>query len=407
MWPAAGCKPAVPGASIGTEWPIPGPTRRRRAQDFPAPVLPGGGGAEGAGHTAPVLIHFIRVLFVIFAVLVGTTNGRKYYPEWMVDVPPWFGAIMGFAIAVTLIASEQAFKKRFTRSLVALLIGIAGGLLLSLLILYVIRFALPLEQGLFSVIGLPVVLVVTYLVLITVLRNADRFRLVVPFVEFRAETRSHAGLVVAPELLADSRFIGLLRAGFTSERLIVHAAVIAQWSALASSAEPVEQVRARRALDGLAELRALGLPAVEVAESEIPNSASLGETLIRLARLESARLASTDRDLLQRARAHGVAVVDVGGLAGAAAITVRPGEEITVLIDKTGETPTQGTGRLDDGSLVVVTDAGAQVGKEIRCTVLRLHASANGRMVFAKYVAPPDNVLAPTPSDTAGRLPAV
>ncbi len=355
-----------------------------------------------AGHTAVVLIHFVRILFVIFAVLVGTTNGRKYYPDWMVDVPPWFGAIMGFAIAVTLIAAEQAFKKRFTRSLVAVLIGIAGGLILSLLVLYVIRFALPLEQGLFSVIGLPVVLVVTYLVLITVLRNADRFRLVVPFVEFRAETRSHAGLVVAPELLADSRFLGLLRAGFTSERLIVHAAVIAYWSAQASSTEPVEQVRGRRALEGLAELRALGLPAVEVAESEIPNSASLGETLIRLARLESARLASTDRDLLQRARAHGVAVVDVGGLAGAAAITVRPGEEITVLIDKVGETPTQGTGRLDDGSLVVVTDAGAHIGKEIRCTVLRLHASANGRMVFAKHVAPPEKTAeSDSPAATA------
>ena len=46
----------------------------------------------------------------------------------------------------------------------------------------------------------------------------------------------------------------------------------------------------------------------------------------------------------------------------------------------------QGIGFLDDGSMVVITDAAEQIGKPIRCTVLRLHTTANGRMVFAERV---------------------
>ena len=45
---------------------------------------------------------------------------------------------MGFGIAVTLLAAEQAFRRRFTRSLVGFMIGLGGGLVLSNLLLAVL-----------------------------------------------------------------------------------------------------------------------------------------------------------------------------------------------------------------------------------------------------------------------------
>ena len=46
---------------------------------------------------------------------------------------------MGFSVAITLIAAEHAFRKRFSRSLVAFMIGLAAGLLLSYLAMAVLN----------------------------------------------------------------------------------------------------------------------------------------------------------------------------------------------------------------------------------------------------------------------------
>ena len=68
--------------------------------------------------------------------------------------------------------------------MVAFLIGFGSGLLLSYVELLVLQVILD-QDVLFSHLAAPITLVTTYLVLVTVLRNADRFRVVVPFVEFR------------------------------------------------------------------------------------------------------------------------------------------------------------------------------------------------------------------------------
>ena len=87
-----------------------------------------------------MLILLIRIAFVIFATLAGHNNGSLIYDRLFDGgMPAWFGAAMGFGIAITLIAAEQAFRRKFTRSLVGFLVGLAGGLVLSFLILLVVR----------------------------------------------------------------------------------------------------------------------------------------------------------------------------------------------------------------------------------------------------------------------------
>ena len=79
-----------------------------------------------------------------------------------------------------------------------------------------------------------------------------------------------------------------------------------------------------------------------------------------------------------------VAIIDLAALAGALSPTLRQGDLITVMIEKTGEGKQQGVGHLDDGSLVVVSNAADAIGKRVDCTIIRLHATSNGRMVFAE-----------------------
>lgn len=331
-----------------------------------------------------MLIHFLRVVFVALAVIIGMTDGRRFYDAVYPAAPSWFGGIMGFAVAITLIAAEQAFRSRFTRSLVAFLIGLAGGLTLSWLVLSVLRLALQGSEGWYSNLDVPIVLVLTYLVMVTVIRNADRLRVVVPFVEFRAERRGGGPLVLAVDLLGDGRLLGLLKSGFIADRVVIHQRIVAHWEALTRSEDPAHAARARRAIESLVELRSLPGLIVEIDSTEIPSTADLPELAIRLARLETGWVASADRDTVHRCSAQGVPVVDLAALAAALSPTVRPGEQLDLLIVKPGEARGQGAGFLDDGSLVVVAGAAERIGQSVRCTVLRMHTTANGRMVFAE-----------------------
>lgn len=331
-----------------------------------------------------MLILLVRVVFTTLATLVGLTSGQHFWPSTpggSDSLPPWFGGAMGFGVAVTLIAAENAFRRHFTRSLVAFLVGLGAGLLLSFLLLSVLKLVIQ-DENTYNNLDLPLALITTYLVLVIVLRNTDHFRVVVPFVEFRAERAGAGAAVLDGQVLGDSRLGALVRAGMLPRRLLVHRKTLAACEALAASQDQPSAVRGRRALEGLAELRALPNTVLEIDDTEIPGASTVADVLVHLARLEGGRLVAGDRELLSLAQAEGIAVIDLNALASALSPVVRQGETISVLIEKAGEGKGQGVGHLDDGSLVVVTDGEALVGKRVRCTVMRLHATANGRMVF-------------------------
>ena len=105
--------------------------------------------------------------------------------------------------------------------------------------------------------------------------------------------------------------------------------------------------------------------------------------MVHLTRLEHGRLLALDKEVLNRGIAEAVTVIDLSALAGALTPTLRPGDVIAVMIEKLGEGKNQGVGHLDDGSLVVVSNAADAIGQRINGTIIRLHATSNGRMVFA------------------------
>jgi uncharacterized protein YacL len=328
-----------------------------------------------------MLILLLRLLFVLLAIMIGGTSGHYFYRGLFDEaMPPWFGGAMGFGVAITLIAAEQAFRKHFTRSLVALLVGLGAGLLLSALLLTVVHQAIQ-DEEIYHNLDLPLALVTTYLVIITVLHGADRFRVIVPFVEFRSEAGNTGSLLLDLPSLADGRLIGLVKSGLLPQRLIVHRRVLMQAEAAASSVDAAEMVKGNRMLDGIAELRSIG--PLEIDDTEIPNAASLSDVLVRLARLEGARLVVSDQETARRATAEGIPIVDLNALAAVLSPQVRPGDALSVKIEKHGEAKHQGVGFLDDGSMVIVNNAADAIGSTVRCTVLRLHNTANGRMVFA------------------------
>jgi uncharacterized protein YacL len=333
-----------------------------------------------------MLILLVRVVFVAMAILIGLTSGPVIYRGALGDtLPVWFGGAMGFGIAITLVACEHAFRRRFTRSLVAFIVGLGAGLTLSWILLSVLRLVIQ-DDNVINNLDLPLALVTTYLVLVLVLRNADHFRVVVPFVEFRAERADSGAVVLDAGALGDGRTVALVRSGLLPRRLLVHRQVLMSCETAAASSDPAVAARGRRALDGLSDLRAHPGTQVEIDDTEIPNATSLTDLLVHLTRLENGRLLAVDKEVLAHGNAEAVTLIDLAALAGALSPTLRPGEQISVMIEKTGEAKHQGVGHLDDGSLVVVGNAADAIGSRVDCTIVRLHATSNGRMVFADRV---------------------
>jgi uncharacterized protein YacL len=332
-----------------------------------------------------MLILLIRIVFVLACLVIGHNAGRYFYTgAFNGDMPDWFGIPLGFSIAITLIAAELAFRRHFTRSLIALLLGLGASMALSALTLTVLHLVVQ-NRDLVNNLDAPIALILSYLVTTSVLAHADRFRLILPFVEFRADHIELGALVLDASGLRDSRLITLITNGIVGQRLIVHRNLVRFIEQQAIAADPIAQAQGRRALENLAALRGLGGQIrVDVDNTEIPNVRTLHEVLIGVARLEGARLLTNNGELAARARAEDLGVVFLNELGNAFAPSIRVGENLDITIEKAGDQQQQGVGHLDDGSMVLVKDADRLVGQRLRCTIVRMHHNANGRMIFAE-----------------------
>ncbi len=60
-----------------------------------------------------------------------------------------------------------------------------------------------------------------------------------------------------------------------------------------------------------------------------------------------------------------------------------PGEQLSVLLAKEGKEPGQGVGYLEDGTMVVVSNAHDQIGGEVSVVVRNVKATSMGTLIFA------------------------
>lgn len=85
-----------------------------------------------------------------------------------------------------------------------------------------------------------------------------------------------------------------------------------------------------------------------------------------------------------------------------------PGETFNVTIVKPGESPGQGVGYLEDGTMVVVEGARDMQGKEVTLSVTSVLQTSAGRMIFGRIEGrrePPRGRDRPRPGNPNGPPP--
>ncbi len=324
----------------------------------------------------------IRFIF-IFLCIAASWLVCYTIKEW--DDHRGLAMAIGLLIGVLVVLVDVMLKGFSLRGLTALTFGMGMGLLIS----WMLSNSPLLEEGdpqILYLVRLSLFVISTYLGTIIALRGKDDFNLVIPYVRFVPHEVDVPLVVVDTSALIDGRIAKLCQSQFFSSALIIPTFVLNELQQVADSPDPVKQARGRRGLQVLNELRAIKHLDIRIHPSEVSRRQDIEAKLVFLAQSMRAKLLTTAPNLASGARFQGVPWLNVHALEEALRPELVIGESITLELLKPGKDEGQAIGYLPDGTLVVVNNARAFVGKRVSAEIIGVLPSGNGKMIFANLL---------------------
>jgi len=322
----------------------------------------------------------IRIFFILLCTL-GTllvVNTDPDFARWRL-----LATASGLAIGALVILVDIQLKGFSLRGFSALTFGLAVGALISWLI-----GSSPLFDGANDatkyLCRLGLFVICMYLGAVIALRGKDEFNFVIPYVRFVPHEVDVPLVIVDSSALIDGRIAKICETHFLSAALIIPRFVLNDLQRIADSPDPARKARGRRGLDTLNALRLIKNIDLRIHESEVATRQELEAKLVFIAQSMKAKLLTTDFNLARVAEFHGVSWLNLHALAKAVRPELTLGETIEVELVKPGREEGQAVGFLEDGSMVVVADARASLGKKVTVEVVSVLPSAGGKMVFAR-----------------------
>lgn len=328
----------------------------------------------------------LLIIRAVFIALCAAAGWLVCYSvrEW--DEYQLRATFIGFSIGLLVVLVDIMLKGFSLRGLSAITFGLAIGTLVS----YMVGSSPLFEQGDEQVLYLSrlgLFVVVTYLCTVIALRGKDEFNLVIPYVRFVPHEVDVPLVVVDTSALIDGRIARICESGFLSAALVIPRFVLEELQRVADSSDPTKQARGRRGLEALSELRRLKQLDLRIHESEA-KAGEVDAKLVFLAQSMRAKLLTTDYNLAKLAEFHGVPWLNLNSLSKAVRREMLLGETLEVELVKPGREEHQAIGYLDDGSMVVVQQARAFLGRTVTTEITSILPSAGGKMIFARLVGP-------------------
>ena len=351
-----------------------------------------------------MFIEVTRLLIVILLTALGYTIGHHVgVANEASNLAPLIGAALGACVGyvgggIGARAAHSLFGRAEERLLRAppaqLLTGAMGALTVG---------------GLAAVVGVPIIIVVPHFIglplysLLTWLAASAGARVAVhrsgellalaglstrPLVRattFGADPEGDAALVDSSAAI-DGRVLALARAGFLPGPLLVPRFVLEEIQSIADAQDPSRRRRGRRGLEVLQAIRSMGT-AVHVLDDQMVEHTEVDAKLVALALRLKVGLLTVDEALQRVAELQGVRCLNPGQLAESIRPEHSSGDLLRVPISRTGRDEGQGVGFLEDGTMVVVTDADGLVGSEIDVRVTGQVQTSLGTMLFAAVAA--------------------
>ncbi len=312
--------------------------------------------------------------------------------SWLVcySIQEWdhyrgLAAFIGLLGGVLIVLVDLLLKGFSLRGLSAITVGLALGALVS----WLLATSPLLEQGdpqVKYLVRLGLFVICMYLGAVIALRGKDEFNLVIPYVRFVPHEVDVPLVVVDTSALIDGRIARVCETQFLGAALIIPTFVLSELQTIADSPDPVKQARGRRGLQVLNELRAIKHIDIRIHQSDVARRQDIEAKLVFLAQSMRAKLLTTDTNLAKMAQFQGVTWLNLHALENALRPELVIGESIALDLVKIGKEDDQALGYLPDGSMVVVNNARAFVGKRVTAEIIGVLPSGGGKMIFANLL---------------------
>ena len=328
----------------------------------------------------------IRILFIALCA-IGSWLLCYTVQEW--DQRRGLAVMIGLMIGSLVVLVDLMLKGFSLRGLTAITFGLGVGALIAWLI-----GSSPLlnkgDPSIIYLVQMTLFVICTYLGTVIALRGKDDFNLVIPYVRFVPHDVDVPLVVVDASALIDGRIAKVCQTQFLGAALIIPTFVLDELQAIADSPEPVKQARGRRGLQVLNELRAIKHIDIRIHQSEVARRQDIEAKLVFLAQSMRAKLLTTDTNLATMAKFQGVSWLNLHALEAALRPELVIGESIAVELLKPGKEDGQALGYLSDGSMVVVNNGRAFVGKRVSAEIIGVLPNAGGKMIFANLLGEVD-----------------
>jgi uncharacterized protein YacL len=160
--------------------------------------------------------------------------------------------------------------------------------------------------------------------------------------------------------------------------------VLRELQHIADSPDTLKRNRGRRGLDILQGMQKKPNLDIKITDQDFPKIREVDAKLIELARRVKGKIITNDFNLNKVAELNGVPVLNINLLANAIKPVVLPGELMKVYILREGKELNQGVAYLDDGTMVVVDNARAFIGRHVEVSVTSVLQTTAGRMIFTQ-----------------------
>lgn len=345
-----------------------------------------------------MLLLIIRVIYLLIcagAIAAYTLPQDSQAPSFVREYPVIsFCVLMLLAMAFLLV--DVLVRKKRIEVVSAVYFGLLIGVFLSFLLSQALN---PLfESNIFAEseavrygVSMMSLLVLPYLCVSFLLQTKDDFRFVIPYMEFSRELKGGRPLVLDSSALIDGRIADVVDTKVIDAEMVVPQFIIQEVQDIADSHDKLRRSRGRRGLDVLRKLQQDPHVDIRVQENDgaPAKGRSVDQRIVDVAKTLNGRVLTNDFNLNKVASVQGVEVVNLNDVANALKPRFIPGEHIELKVIKEGESPGQGVGYLDDGTMVVCENGGNEIGNQIDLVVTSVLQNSAGRMIFGRLAEDP------------------
>jgi uncharacterized protein YacL len=333
-----------------------------------------------------MLLNIIRAIYLLVCAGAIAAYVSTETPEPRVVIEPH--RMLAFFVMLLITSSVIFVDILIPRKRIEVISAVYFGLLIGFLLSYLTSLALqPVIFPEYKGVTLMVMnLMFPYLCVTMLMQTKDKFRFIIPYIEFAKEVRGGRPYVLDTSSIIDGRIADVIETKIIDAPLIVPSFVLQELQDIADSNDKLRRNRGRRGLDVLSRLQSN--PNIEVklhdVKQEEAKGMSVDQRLVELAKKLGGCVVTNDFNLNKVASVQGVDVINLNDLANSLKPRYLPGERLTIKIIKAGEAPGQGVGYLDDGTMLVCEDGASMIGKESDVVVKSVLQSSAGRMIFGR-----------------------